>query len=66
MANFKPVILQLEPENLAHPANVPTSRDAHVSPPITKESTVTPASKSLEVSTNAELTPSIVASEHKC
>ncbi|GJS54404.1 hypothetical protein Tco_0627766 [Tanacetum coccineum] len=46
MDNFKP---GLEPENLARPANVPTSRDAHVSPPITKESTVTPASKSLEV-----------------
>nr|GEY20652.1 hypothetical protein [Tanacetum cinerariifolium] len=32
------VILQLEPEKLARPANVPTSRDARVSHPITKES----------------------------
>ncbi|GJS64380.1 hypothetical protein Tco_0678944 [Tanacetum coccineum] len=64
MANFMPVILQLEPEKLARPANVPTSRDARVSPPITKESTMTPASKSLELSTNADLTPSVVASKY--
>ncbi|GJY76770.1 hypothetical protein Tco_0481886 [Tanacetum coccineum] len=43
---------QLDPEKLAHSANVPTSRDARVSLPIAKESTVTPASKSLELSTN--------------
>nr|GEX25885.1 hypothetical protein [Tanacetum cinerariifolium] len=51
------VILQLKPEKLVHPANVLTPRDARVSPPIAKESTVTPASKSLELSAN-------VASEH--
>nr|GEV34346.1 hypothetical protein [Tanacetum cinerariifolium] len=54
----------LEPEKLACPTNVPTSRDARVSPPIKKELTVTPASKSLELSTNADLTPFVVASEH--
>ncbi|GKB76460.1 hypothetical protein Tco_0943355 [Tanacetum coccineum] len=58
------VILQLEPEKLVRPANIPILRDAHVSPPITKELTVTPASKSLELSTNADLTQSVVASEH--
>ncbi|GKB98548.1 hypothetical protein Tco_0984685 [Tanacetum coccineum] len=49
---------------MARLANVPTSRDARVSPPIIKESTVTPTSKSLELSTNVDLTPSVVASEH--
>nr|GEW36232.1 hypothetical protein [Tanacetum cinerariifolium] len=58
------VILHLEPKKLARPVNVPTSRDARVSPPIKKESTVTPASKSLELSSNANLTPFVVASEH--
>ncbi|GKC38564.1 hypothetical protein Tco_1050948 [Tanacetum coccineum] len=38
--------------------------DARVSPPTTKESTVTLASKSLELSANVDLTASIVASEH--
>ncbi|GJW19800.1 hypothetical protein Tco_0667259 [Tanacetum coccineum] len=38
--------------------------DARVSPPTTRESTVKPASKSLELSTNADLTLSVVASEH--
>ncbi|GKD82738.1 hypothetical protein Tco_1349577, partial [Tanacetum coccineum] len=57
------VILQLEPEKLARPADVPTSRDAHVSPPIAKESTVTPASKSLELSTNVVPAPSTVTLE---
>nr|GEU81149.1 hypothetical protein [Tanacetum cinerariifolium] len=42
----------------------PPSRDARVSPHITKESTVTPASKSLELSTNVDLTASTIASEH--
>nr|GEW89710.1 hypothetical protein [Tanacetum cinerariifolium] len=37
-------------------ANVPPSRDARVSLPTTKESTVTPASKSLELSANIDLT----------
>nr|GEU66635.1 hypothetical protein [Tanacetum cinerariifolium] len=38
--------------------------DPRVSPPITKESIVTPASKSLELSTYADLTHSVVASKH--
>ncbi|GKB78537.1 hypothetical protein Tco_0945432 [Tanacetum coccineum] len=63
MTNFMPVILQLEPKKLARPANVPTSRDARVSPPIAKESIVTPASKSLELSTNVAPSSSIVALE---
>ncbi|GKG52910.1 hypothetical protein Tco_0550022, partial [Tanacetum coccineum] len=46
------VILQLEAEKLARSANVPTSRDACVSPPIAKESTVKRALKSLELSVN--------------
>nr|GEW72880.1 hypothetical protein [Tanacetum cinerariifolium] len=58
------VIFQFEPENFARPANILTSRDPRVSPLITKESTVTHASKSLELSTNADLTPSVVASKH--
>ncbi|GKC96502.1 hypothetical protein Tco_1161944 [Tanacetum coccineum] len=58
------VILQLEPKKLVHPTNVPTPRDACVSPSIVKESTVTPASKSLELSANVDLTASVVASNH--
>ncbi|GJX96776.1 hypothetical protein Tco_0352574 [Tanacetum coccineum] len=58
------VILQLEPGKLVCPANVPTPRDARVSPPVAKESTVTPVSKSLELSANFDLTASVVASEH--
>ncbi|GKE04287.1 hypothetical protein Tco_1396305 [Tanacetum coccineum] len=58
------VILQLEPEKLVCPTNVPTPRDARVSPPVAKESTVTPASKSLELSANVDLTAFVVASEH--
>ncbi|GJS47407.1 hypothetical protein Tco_0597528 [Tanacetum coccineum] len=46
------VILQLEPEKLVHPAKVPIPRDTHFSPPIAKESTVTPISKSLELYAN--------------
>nr|GEW26856.1 retrotransposon protein, putative, Ty3-gypsy subclass [Tanacetum cinerariifolium] len=45
-------------------ANVPTPNDSRVSPPITKESTMTHASKSLELSTNVVPTASVVASEH--
>ncbi|GJV01047.1 hypothetical protein Tco_1334616 [Tanacetum coccineum] len=73
MANFMPgifehateplsVILQLELEKLVRPSNVPASREVRVSPP-TKESTVTPASKSLELSTNVNFTASVVAFE---
>ncbi|GJS34636.1 hypothetical protein Tco_0533018 [Tanacetum coccineum] len=57
MVNFMPdvteplsVILQLELEKLAHPANVPTPRDTHAYPPIVKESTMTHVSQSLELS----------------
>nr|GEW23461.1 hypothetical protein [Tanacetum cinerariifolium] len=55
---------KLKPENLARPANVPTLRDACIYSLMTKESTVTTASKSLGLSTNADLTPYIVSSEH--
>ncbi|GJY73020.1 hypothetical protein Tco_0477451 [Tanacetum coccineum] len=54
----------LEPEKLVRSANVPTPRDARVSPPIAKESIVTPASKSLELPANVDLTAFVVASEH--
>ncbi|GKA65446.1 hypothetical protein Tco_0765153 [Tanacetum coccineum] len=57
------VILQLEPEKLVRPANVTASREVRVSPPI-KESTVTPVSKSLELSTNVNFTASAIDSEH--
>nr|GEZ54714.1 hypothetical protein [Tanacetum cinerariifolium] len=60
---FADVILQLEPEKLVRSANVLTSREVRVSPP-TKELTVTPASKSLDLSTNIIFTASAVASEH--
>nr|GEZ98463.1 hypothetical protein [Tanacetum cinerariifolium] len=46
------VILQLETEKLARPANVPASRDACVSPPIAKKSTLTLSSTSLESLSN--------------
>nr|GEY78934.1 hypothetical protein [Tanacetum cinerariifolium] len=46
---------ELEPKKLAPPANVPTSRDARVSLSIVKESTVTPASKYLNLSTKVAL-----------
>ncbi|GJU41986.1 hypothetical protein Tco_1194943, partial [Tanacetum coccineum] len=52
------------PEKLVNLANIPTPRDAHVYPPVAKESTVTPASKSLKLSANVDLTASVVASEH--
>ncbi|GKD03666.1 hypothetical protein Tco_1178640, partial [Tanacetum coccineum] len=58
------VILQLEPEKLDRPANFPPSRDTRVSTLTIKESTVTPASKSLELSANVDLTASAVTSEH--
>ncbi|GJW16603.1 hypothetical protein Tco_0024039 [Tanacetum coccineum] len=57
------VILQLELEKLVRPANVPIPRDTRVSPPITKESTVTPVPKSLELSANVTHVSSVVASE---
>ncbi|GKC95295.1 hypothetical protein Tco_1160737 [Tanacetum coccineum] len=58
------VILQLEPKKLVRPANIPTPWDARVSPPVAKESTVTPASKSLELSANFDLTTFVFAFEH--
>ncbi|GJZ31821.1 hypothetical protein Tco_0576868 [Tanacetum coccineum] len=56
------IILQLELEKLARPDNVPASRDARVSPPIAKESTMTLAFESLELPTNVAPTSSTVAS----
>nr|GFB27160.1 hypothetical protein [Tanacetum cinerariifolium] len=50
-------------EKLVRPANVPTSRDAYVSPSIAKDSNVTPTSESLKLSANVILAPSVVASE---
>nr|GEU56886.1 reverse transcriptase domain-containing protein [Tanacetum cinerariifolium] len=58
LAKFK-----LEPKKLVRPANVPDSREVRVSPP-TKESTVTLASKSLELSANLNFTAFVVAPEH--
>ncbi|GJV21869.1 hypothetical protein Tco_1370889 [Tanacetum coccineum] len=57
------VILQLEPKKLVRSANIPASKEVRVSHP-TKESTVTPASKSLELSTNVNFTASAIAFEH--
>ncbi|GKE57906.1 hypothetical protein Tco_1497091, partial [Tanacetum coccineum] len=57
------VILQLEPEELVRPANVPIPKDTRVSPPIAKESTMTHVSKSLELSANVIPASSIVALE---
>ncbi|GJW14638.1 hypothetical protein Tco_0018771 [Tanacetum coccineum] len=58
---LKPPPLLLE---LIMPFSTRFLRDARVSSPITKELTVTPASKYLELSTNVDLTPYVVASEH--
>ncbi|GJU46523.1 hypothetical protein Tco_1203789 [Tanacetum coccineum] len=58
---LKPPPLLLE---LIMPFSTRFLRDARVSSPITKELTVTPASKYLELSTNADLTPYVVAFEH--
>nr|GEY14323.1 hypothetical protein [Tanacetum cinerariifolium] len=57
------VILQLEPKKLASPANVPASKDACVSPSITKESTMTLASTSLKLLSNIVPTSSATALE---
>ncbi|GKA64703.1 hypothetical protein Tco_0764410 [Tanacetum coccineum] len=57
------VILQLEPEKLACPVNVPASRDARVSPLVAKESTVKPTFESLELPANVVPASSAVASE---
>ncbi|GJT93725.1 hypothetical protein Tco_1082570 [Tanacetum coccineum] len=66
MTNFMPGALDRLAEAsplLVRPANVPVSREVCVSPP-PKESTMTPASKSLELSTNDNFTASVVASKH--
>nr|GEV20839.1 hypothetical protein [Tanacetum cinerariifolium] len=66
MANFMPGPhdrLAEASSLLVRPANIPTSREARASPP-TKESTVIPASKSLELSANVGFTASAVAPEH--
>nr|GEU58903.1 ribonuclease H-like domain-containing protein [Tanacetum cinerariifolium] len=60
MVNFMPAAQErlaeafhlLKPEKLVHPANVLIPIDTRVSPPIRKESTVTPVPKSLELSAN--------------
>ncbi|GKB96250.1 hypothetical protein Tco_0982387, partial [Tanacetum coccineum] len=57
------VILQLELENLARPANVPASRDTRVSPPLVNESTVKLVSESLELLSNVVPTSSTTALE---
>nr|GEW84962.1 hypothetical protein [Tanacetum cinerariifolium] len=57
------VILRLEPEKLVRPANVPASKKVRVSRP-TKESTMTPASKSLELSYNVYFIASAISLEH--
>ncbi|GKB50963.1 retrotransposon protein, putative, ty3-gypsy subclass [Tanacetum coccineum] len=64
LLNLYRLFLSLSLKNWFIQPTSPSSRDAHVSPPTTKESTVTPASKSLELSTNVDLTPSVVSSEH--
>nr|GEY94678.1 hypothetical protein [Tanacetum cinerariifolium] len=51
----------LEPKKLVCSANVPIPKDTRVSPPIEKESTMTPVSKSLELSANVVLASSVVA-----
>ncbi|GJZ98642.1 hypothetical protein Tco_0671095 [Tanacetum coccineum] len=53
----------LEPKKLVRPTNVLASKEVRVSPP-TKESTVTPVSKSLELSDNVNFTASAIAHEH--
>ncbi|GJV17514.1 hypothetical protein Tco_1362837 [Tanacetum coccineum] len=57
------VILQLEPEKLARPANVPASRDALVSPIVVKESIVTPAFASVDLPSNTVPTSSVAILE---
>ncbi|GJV13381.1 hypothetical protein Tco_1354922 [Tanacetum coccineum] len=57
------VILHLEPEKLTHPDNVLALRNARVSPPFAKESTVTPASAFLELPYNIAPASSVAALE---
>nr|GEV78405.1 hypothetical protein [Tanacetum cinerariifolium] len=61
---FAPMLKKmLEPKKLVRPANVPIPRDTRVSPPIAKESIVTPVSKSLQLSANVVPASSAVALE---
>ncbi|GJX47574.1 hypothetical protein Tco_0272764 [Tanacetum coccineum] len=60
---LKKISYFLEPEKLAHPANVLALRDACVSPPIAKELTVTLSSTSLEFLSNTVPTSSAAALE---
>nr|GEX54099.1 hypothetical protein [Tanacetum cinerariifolium] len=53
----------LEHEKLVCPDNVPIPRDTRVSPPIAKDSTMTPVSNSLELSANVAHVSYFVASE---
>nr|GEX24209.1 hypothetical protein [Tanacetum cinerariifolium] len=57
------IIFQLEPKKLVRQDNVPIPRDTRVSPPIVKESTVTPVSKSLEFSANIEMADGAASSK---
>nr|GEU91307.1 hypothetical protein [Tanacetum cinerariifolium] len=57
------VILQLEPEKLAHLNNVPTSKNARVSPLFTKESTMTLAFTSLKLPSDTALASFVAALE---
>ncbi|GJW23259.1 hypothetical protein Tco_0033881 [Tanacetum coccineum] len=54
----------LEPEKLVRSVEVPILRGTRVSPPIAKESTVTPVSESLELFANVNFTASAVSSKH--
>nr|GEU51587.1 hypothetical protein [Tanacetum cinerariifolium] len=58
------VILHLEPEKLVCSANVSILRGTCVSPPIAKESTVTPVSESLKLYANVNFTAFTVTSDH--
>ncbi|GKC45269.1 hypothetical protein Tco_1062991, partial [Tanacetum coccineum] len=57
------VILQLELEKWVRLASIPIPRDTHASPPIAKESTVSPVPKSLELPANVAPVSSAIASE---
>nr|GEW19448.1 hypothetical protein [Tanacetum cinerariifolium] len=57
------VFVKLEPKKVVRQDNVPIPKDTRVSPPIAKESTVTPVSKSLEFFANVTPTSFVVASE---
>ncbi|GJY27595.1 hypothetical protein Tco_0403362 [Tanacetum coccineum] len=66
MVNFMPGAHDrlVEASPLVRPDNVPIPRGTRVSPPITKELTVTPVSESLELSANVNFTAFAIAFEH--